>query len=67
MRLMCKGQNVRALKGISVEGYVDIVPLNGYNHLAFFSPLNSSEPIWLTEGDWEVTSIVGVDAEKEVM
>ena len=62
-----QGQNVRPLKGASVEGYVDIVPNNGFNHLAFFSPLNSSVPIWLTEGEWEVTNIAGVDGARGLM
>ncbi|WVO18103.1 hypothetical protein L204_105805 [Cryptococcus depauperatus] len=44
-----------------VSGYLDIVPNNGYNHIAFFSPLNSTKPIWLTKGEWEVTEISGVD------
>jgi dipeptidyl aminopeptidase len=43
------------------EGYLDIVPKEGYNHLAFFSPVDSSEPVWLTSGDWEVTEISGMD------
>ncbi|EIW65869.1 hypothetical protein TREMEDRAFT_46096 [Tremella mesenterica DSM 1558] len=43
------------------SGYLDIVPKDGYNHIALFSPLQSGEPIWLTEGEWEVTSIAGFD------
>ncbi|KAG7094398.1 hypothetical protein E1B28_007998 [Marasmius oreades] len=45
-------------------GYLDIVPTpEGYNHIALFSPSNSSEPRWLTKGEWEVTSgIKGVGA-----
>lgn len=58
---------MRPLKGAAIEGYVDIVPNNGFNHLAFFSPLNSSVPIWLTNGEWEVTSIAGVDTANGLM
>ncbi|RSH95247.1 hypothetical protein EHS25_000333 [Saitozyma podzolica] len=53
------GQNVVPVK--SPEGYLDIVPKEGYNHLAFFSPVDASEPVWLTSGDWEVTEISGMD------
>jgi dipeptidyl aminopeptidase len=71
VRLLLKadrqGQNVRPLKGFGTEGYVDIVPNKGYNHLALFSPLDSSVPVWLTDGEWEVTSIAGVDAAKNLV
>lgn len=34
----------------------------GYNHIALFSPVDSSTPRFLTAGDWEVTDgILGVD------
>ncbi|KAL0569963.1 Dipeptidyl peptidase 4 [Marasmius crinis-equi] len=37
-------------------GYLDIVPTpEGFNHIALFAPANSSTPIWLTKGEWEVT------------
>ncbi len=36
------------------DGYVDIVISDNGNHLAYFSPLNSSIPIMLTKGRWEV-------------
>ena len=36
------------------DGYIDILPVNGYNHLVYFSPLNASEPVVLTSGKWEV-------------
>ncbi|OJT13681.1 hypothetical protein TRAPUB_9780 [Trametes pubescens] len=44
--------------------YLDIVPTpEGYNHIALFSPANSSTPRFLTSGPWEVTSgILAVDA-----
>lgn len=35
-------------------GYVDTVIHEGYDHLAYFTPLNSSTPILLTKGNWEV-------------
>lgn len=43
--------------------YLDVLPnKEGYNHIALFSPADSSEPKWLTTGPWEVTSgILGID------
>ncbi|SCV05543.1 LANO_0H09802g1_1 [Lachancea nothofagi CBS 11611] len=43
-------------KGRKQDGYVDLVPLNGYNHLAYFSPADTTKPIMLTDGDWEVVN-----------
>ncbi|KIY32640.1 dipeptidyl aminopeptidase [Cryptococcus gattii E566] len=57
------GQNAIPVKG-SVRGYLDIVPNQGYNHIALFTPLNASKPLWITAGEWEVTEISGVDTEK---
>lgn len=36
------------------DGYVDTVVHEGYDHLAYFAPLDSSEPVMLTKGEWEV-------------
>lgn len=36
------------------DGYIDTVIHDGYDHLAYFSPLDNPEPRMLTEGDWEV-------------
>ena len=38
------------------SGYIDTVIHEGYDHLAYFTPLNSSEPIYLTSGKWEVVN-----------
>ncbi|BGO91105.1 Dipeptidyl peptidase 4 [Rhodotorula toruloides] len=36
-------------------GYLDIVPSpSGYNHIAYFSPADAEEPVFLTDGEWEV-------------
>lgn len=40
--------------GRPLDGYVDTIISDYGNHLAYFSPLNSSLPIMLTQGDWEV-------------
>lgn len=37
------------------DGYIDVIGVDGYDHLAYFSPANSSEPKYLvTKGNWEV-------------
>ncbi|KAL2105758.1 hypothetical protein VUR80DRAFT_7789 [Thermomyces stellatus] len=36
------------------DGYVDTVVHGFGDHLAYFSPLDSPDPIMLTSGDWEV-------------
>ena len=38
------------------SGYIDTVIHNGYDHLAYFTPLDNTEPIMLTSGDWEVVN-----------
>lgn len=48
------------------SAYLDIVPTpEGYNHIALFSPADSSAPRFLTSGEWEVTGdILAVDAKR---
>ncbi|KAK9455998.1 dipeptidyl peptidase IV N-terminal region-domain-containing protein [Dipodascopsis uninucleata] len=42
-------------QGLAEDGYIDTVIVDGYNHLAYFSPLDSAEPkAILTSGKWEV-------------
>ena len=55
-----------ALSPHGVPAYLDIVPTpEGYNHIALFSPANSSTPQFLTYGEWEVTSeILAVDVNR---
>ena len=36
------------------DGYIDTVIHEGYDHLAYFSPLDNSDPVMLTTGEWEV-------------
>lgn len=35
-------------------GYIDTIIHEGYDHLAYFTPLNNSDPIMITSGGWEV-------------
>jgi dipeptidyl aminopeptidase len=50
----------------ATDAYLDIVPTpEGFNHIALFNPASSATPLFLTDGEWEVTgSIKGVDAKK---
>ena len=41
-------------RGREHDGYIDTVIHNGYDHLAYFTPLDNPDPIMLTSGDWEV-------------
>ena len=43
--------------------YLDLVNNSaGYTHIALFSPADSSEPVFVTDGDWEVVDgILGID------
>ncbi|KAI0164630.1 dipeptidyl peptidase IV N-terminal region-domain-containing protein [Xylariaceae sp. FL1272] len=36
------------------DGYLDTVIHDNGDHLAYFSPLDTDEPVMLTKGDWEV-------------
>lgn len=36
------------------DGYIDTIVVDGYNHLAYFSPPTTSDPVLLTKGQWEV-------------
>ncbi|KAK6532993.1 hypothetical protein TWF281_007159 [Arthrobotrys megalospora] len=40
--------------GRANDGYIDTVVHEGYDHLAYFTPLDQTEPILLTKGKWEV-------------
>ena len=41
-------------KGRPEDGYVDTVVHDGYDHLAYFTPLDNPKPKHLTSGKWEV-------------
>lgn len=39
----------------SQDGYIDLVTINGYNHLVYYSPPTASSPKYvITSGEWEV-------------
>ncbi|KAK9461613.1 dipeptidyl peptidase IV N-terminal region-domain-containing protein [Lipomyces oligophaga] len=42
-------------QGRTEDGYIDTVILNGFNHLAYFEPIEAVKPkVILTSGSWEV-------------
>jgi dipeptidyl aminopeptidase B len=43
-------------KGRAQDGYIDTVIHENYDHLGYFTPLDSPNPILLTSGNWEVVS-----------
>ncbi|KAI5475344.1 hypothetical protein MNV49_001613 [Pseudohyphozyma bogoriensis] len=47
-------------------GYLDVVPNSqGFNHIAYYSPPDAAEPVFLTEGQWEVDgNIEAVDVKR---
>ncbi|MCJ1297594.1 hypothetical protein MMC08_000381 [Hypocenomyce scalaris] len=50
------------------DGYVDTVIYNGFDHLAYFTPLDNPNPIMLTSGDWEVVKApLAVDLERNLV
>ncbi|KAJ3962654.1 hypothetical protein N0V92_000639 [Colletotrichum tropicale] len=38
------------------DGYVDTVVHDNGDHIAYFSPMDNPEPVYLTSGSWEVVS-----------
>lgn len=40
--------------GRPYDGYIDTIIHEGYDHLAYYTPLESADPIMLTSGKWEV-------------
>ena len=38
------------------SGYIDTVIKEGYDHLAYFTPLDNPEPTMITTGEWEVVN-----------
>ena len=38
------------------DGYIDTIINEGYDHLAYFHPMDSANPVPLTSGDWEVVN-----------
>lgn len=67
-RQSLQSQNAIPIPG-DVPGYLDVVPTkDGYPHIALFAPVTSSEPIWITRGEWEVANgISGADLKNGIV
>lgn len=39
---------------VGSDGYIDMIDVDGYNHLALFAPAEATEPQLLTGGEWDV-------------
>lgn len=48
------------VNGRAHAGYIDTVIHEGFDHLAYFTPLDNPEPKLLTSGDWEVVEAPSV-------
>ena len=46
------------------DGYIETIVHEGYDHLAYFTPLDNSKPLMLTSGEWEVVDSSGVDLKR---
>ncbi|RAL09759.1 prolyl dipeptidyl peptidase DppIV [Aspergillus homomorphus CBS 101889] len=57
---------IGAIDDTSPLYYLDISDQSGWSHLWLF-PVTGGEPIALTSGSWEVTSILSVDKTKQVV
>ncbi|KAF3911629.1 Seprase [Arthrobotrys entomopaga] len=58
-------RSVRATT-ISQEYYVDMSDESGWNHL-YLHPVEGGNPVALTKGEWEVTSILKVDTVRQLI
>lgn len=60
---------VPAGNGRDEAGYIDTVVVDGYNHLAYFSPVDAAEPkVVLTRGEWEVDDApAAVDLDRNIV
>lgn len=51
--------------GRQKDGYIETVVYEGYDHLAYFAPLDNPKPLMLTSGEWEVmNALSAVDLER---
>ncbi|KAA8908662.1 putative dipeptidyl-aminopeptidase B [Sphaerosporella brunnea] len=54
--------------GREEAGYIDTVIHEGYDHLAYFTPLDAEKPILLTQGKWEVVDAPsGIDLKNNIV
>lgn len=50
------------------EGYLDVIPIDGFNHLVYYQSLSSDNFIQLTSGEWEVVDgVASFDKKKRIV
>ena len=50
------------------DGYLDVIPISGFNHLVYFPNLHSDNYIQLTSGQWEVVDgVTSFDKQKRIV
>ncbi|XBW35988.1 hypothetical protein QEN19_001562 [Hanseniaspora menglaensis] len=61
--------HVPALKtNEGADGYIDVIPIDGFNHLVYYPNLSSDNHIQLTSGDWEVVNgVTSFDKQKRIV
>lgn len=57
---------VGSVNGSNETWYVDLSDELGWNHLYLF-PVSGGENVTLTSGEWEVTNILSIDTERELV
>ncbi|XXG95778.1 Dipeptidyl peptidase 4 [Hypoxylon texense] len=57
---------VGPINGSTVDYYVDVSDESGYQHIYLFA-VDGSSTIALTEGEWEVASVLKIDSERELV
>jgi dipeptidyl-peptidase-4 len=57
---------IGSVNGSNETWYVDLSDQSGWNHLYLF-PIHGGDNVTLTSGEWEVTNILSVDSEKELI
>jgi len=57
---------IGSVNGSNETWYVDLSDQSGWNHLYLF-PVQGGDNITLTSGEWEVTNILSVDTERELV
>ncbi|KAL7268388.1 Dipeptidyl peptidase 4 [Rhizina undulata] len=56
---------IKFIPNSSPPSYLDLSDRSGWNHIYRYTLTPDEEPLALTEGEWEVTSIVKVDTKRE--
>lgn len=57
---------IGSVNGSNQTWYVDLSDQSGWNHLYLF-PVSGGDNVTLTSGDWEVTDILSIDSERELV